>query len=74
MGYIVVKDFNKQGCICFGTDNKGLYCSLPTMLEDAVDTKRVQVICLSNPSMYGEYEPYRFIDDLGDFVKEDLSI
>lgn len=72
--YIVVKDCNKQGCICFKCPNKDLWVSLPRMLEDAVDVYRIEIIGLSDPNIYGEYAPYRFIDDLGDFIKEALSM
>lgn len=74
MGYIVVKDFNKHGCTCFCTKDFNLVCSTLDFLNKVLDVKRIQVVFLSDPTMYGEYEPYRFIDDLGDFVKEALSI
>lgn len=72
--YIVVKDFNKQGCICHLLDDDNVKVSLPDMLESVLDIDRLQVVCLGNPNMYGEYAPYRFIDDLGDFIKEALSM
>lgn len=74
MGYVVVKDFNRQGCVCYKCDSPDLYVSLSDMLECLVDDSRIQVVCLSDPSMYGEYDPYEFIEDLGEFVKRALSM
>ena len=72
--YVVVKDFNKHGCICFQCSSNDLYVSLPRMLEDSVDIRRIQVVCLSNPTAYGEYAPYEMIENLGEFVKRELEM
>lgn len=72
--YIVVKDFNKHGCICFSTKDLDIMRSTLTFLNSVVDNNRIQVVCLSDPVMYGEYAPYNFIDDLGEFVKQALSM
>lgn len=74
MGYVVIKDFNKHDCLCFSTKDLGIMRSTLTFLNSVVDNSRIQVVCLSNPSMYGEYAPYNFIDDLGEFVKQALSL
>ena len=46
--YIVVKDFNKQGCICHLLDDDNVKVSLPDMLESVLDIDRLQVVCLGN--------------------------
>lgn len=74
MVYAVVKDFNKQGCICFSNENSEIVVRCIKLLNSSVDDSRIQVVCLNDPSMYGEYSPYEFIDDLGEFVKRALSM
>lgn len=71
---IVVKDFNSTGCICNLLDDDKVKISLPDMLEGVLDVSRLQVVCLGDPNMYGEYAPYRFISGLGDFIKEALNM
>lgn len=53
MGYIVVKDFNKHGCTCFCTKDFNLVCSTLDFLNKVLDVKRIQVVFLSDPTMYG---------------------
>lgn len=72
--YIVVKDFNKQGCICFKCKSKADMPSIPNLLNSYVELSRIQVVVLNDPNAYGEYAPYKFIDDLGDFIKEALKM
>lgn len=74
MSYVVVKDFNKQGCICYKCTNKRDLPALPTLLNAHVDISRIQVVVLSNPKVYGEYAPYTFIDDIGDFIDKAIKM
>lgn len=70
----MVKDFNQNGCICYECKKKNDMPSIPSLLNSHVDLRRIQVVVLNDPNMYGEYAPYRFIDNLGDFIKEALSM
>lgn len=72
--YVVVKDFSRQCCICFECKKNSDMPTIPNLLNSYVDINRIQVVVLNDPNMYGEYAPYRFIDDLGDFIKEALSM
>lgn len=74
MSYIVVKDFESIGCVCFGSDKPGLIPSIMKTLNSALDITRIQVVVLSNPNAYGEYAPYRFINDLDEFLEECLKL
>ena len=72
--YVVVKDFNKQWCLCHLVRNPDLTLEIPSVLENSIDPCRIQIVCIGDPSLYGEYAPYKFIDNLGDFIKEALSM
>lgn len=72
--FVLVKDHSKHGCICFKCPNEDLVSSLPRFLDDVLDWKRLEVVVLNAPEVYGEYAPYEFIDDLGDFIKRALSM
>lgn len=69
MKYIVVKDFNKVGCIAFGTNIATRFLSLSEYIEDLCGDK-LQVVVLNNPEVYGEYKPYKFIEDELSFIQE----
>lgn len=69
MKYIVVKDFNNVGCLAFGTDIASKFLSLSEYIEDLCSDK-LQVVVLNNPEAYGEYKPYRFIDNELIFIQE----
>lgn len=69
MKYIIVKDFNNMGCIAFGTNMATKLLSLSEYIEDLCADK-LQVVVLNNPEAYGEYKPYRFIENELGFIQE----
>lgn len=74
MVYIVVKDFNSQGCICFSSDNVKVMKHTLGLLNSALDINRFQVVLLNDPNYYGEYAPYHLINDLSEFISKALSM
>lgn len=74
MAYIVVKDFNSQGCICFSSDNVSVMKHTLGLLNSALDINKFQVVLLNDPNSYGEYAPYNMINDLNKFISKALSM
>lgn len=74
MAYIVVKDFNSQGCICFSSDNVRVMKHTLGLLNSALDINKFQVVLLNDPNSYGEYAPYNMINDLNKFISKALSM
>lgn len=74
MAYIVVKDFNSQGCICFSSDNVKVMKHTLGLLNSVLDINKFQVILLNDPNSYGEYAPYNIINDLNKFISKALSM
>lgn len=74
MAYIVVKDFNSQGCICFSSDNVKVMKHTLGLLNSVLDINKFQVILLNDPNSYGEYAPYNIINDLNKFISKVLSM
>lgn len=74
MAYIVVKDFNSQGCICFSSDNVRVMRHTLGLLNSALDINKFQVVLLNDPNSYGEYAPYNMINDLNKFISKALSM
>ena len=38
------------------------------MIEQKVGYEKIQLVTISRPSAYGEYEPYHFVDSKEEFV------
>lgn len=67
MCYLIAKEFEKQGCIAVKTKHgKGLSATVEELNKKVAD-KGVQLVTISRPSAYGEYEPYEMIDTMDDF-------
>lgn len=73
MCYLVAKDRNAHGCLAFKTTHGKHLVELKRDLNKAVGYKGVQLVTISRPTAYGEYAPYRFVQDEQEFkalVKE----
>ncbi|MBM6681786.1 DUF6718 family protein [Pseudoflavonifractor capillosus] len=66
--YVVAKIFDQQGCIaylCCKTPNEAR--CLPGTLE-ALRADGVQIVILDSPDIYSEYAPYRYIENMKEFI------
>ncbi|MBE5859838.1 MAG: hypothetical protein E7301_06900 [Butyrivibrio sp.] len=61
MCYLVAKDINKRGCIAYKTKHGPALVALKKELISKVGLERIQLVTISRPSAYGEYEPYSFV-------------
>ena len=61
MCYLVAKDINKRGCVAFKTRLGPDLVSLKKELISKIGLERIQLVTISRPSAYSEYEPYSFV-------------
>lgn len=69
MCYLVAKDVNAVGCVALQTTHGEHLVNFKKKLIQQVGTKRIQLITISRPSAYGEYEPYQIVDTEEDFLQ-----
>ncbi len=74
MCYLVAKDINKRGCVALRTKHGGDLVNFKHRIIEKVGTDSIQLVTISRPSAYGEYEPYRFVDSEVDFENAVLSM
>ena len=67
--YVVAKDANKVGCIALKTTHGAHLSALKRRIEKLIGYDRIQLVTISRPSAYGEYEPYCFVDTEEEFEK-----
>lgn len=67
--YVVAKIFNRQGCIAYRCKSAREARCLPGTLE-SIRAEGVQIVILDSPEIYSEYAPYRYIDDMKEFIDE----
>ena len=74
MCYIVAKKFGEPGCVAMKTTHGEQLVSLKNKLIDLVGIDNIQLITISRPMAYGEYEPYRFVKTPEEFESEVLKM
>ena len=67
MCYLVAKDRDAHGCLALKTSHGKHLAELKRELNLAVGYQGVQLVTISRPTAYGEYEPYHFIDTEQEF-------
>ena len=68
MCYLVAKDINEIGCVAWKTTHGKALAEFKSLLEEKVGYDRIQLITISRPSAYGEYEPYHFVYTKEEFM------
>ncbi len=68
MCYLIAKDINDVGCVALKTTHGKHLSEFKRKLEDKIGYDRIQLVTISRPSAYGEYEPYRFVETKEDFA------
>jgi hypothetical protein len=62
MAYLVAKKFDETGCIALQVKHGQYLAGFKKKLAKMVGYDCVQLITISQPSAYGEYEPYHFVE------------
>lgn len=66
MCYLIAKKFKESGCIAFKTKFGKELADFSNKLENEVNDD-IQLVTITRPTAYGEYEPYHFVHSYEEF-------
>lgn len=69
MCYLIAKDVYAVGCVALKTTHGKHLSEFKKKMMDKVGYDRIQLVTISRPSAYGEYEPYNFVETKEEFEK-----
>lgn len=69
MCYLVAKRINKTGCIALQTEPGEEMAKFANRIQERLGYD-IEIITISRPIAYGEYEPYHFVSSYEEFEKE----
>ena len=67
MCYIVAKNIESEGCVALRTTHGKHLSEFKRSIERKVGYDKIQLVTISRPSAYGEYEPYHIVDSEQEF-------
>lgn len=74
MCYLVAKDIDRDGCVALQMQHGVHLAEYKKKLIEAVGYEKIQLVTISRPSAYGEYEPYNFVFSEEEFSKQVLDM
>ena len=69
MCYLIAKHIDKSGCVALKTIHGQHFSKFKRGIEAKVGYEKIQLVTISRPSAYGEYEPYCFVNTEEEFEK-----
>ena len=69
MCYLVAKRINKTGCIALQTEPGEEMAKFADRIQERLGYD-IEIITITRPTAYGEYEPYHFVRNYEEFEKE----
>lgn len=69
MCYLIAKRFKKSGCVALQTEAGEEMAQFADALREKLGYD-IQIITISRPTAYGEYEPYHFVNSYDEFSKQ----
>lgn len=69
MCYLIAKKTNKPGCIALQTEPGEELAQFADEIQERLGYG-IEIITISRPTAYGEYEPYHFVSSYDEFEKE----
>lgn len=69
MYYLIAKRMNKPGCIALQTEPGEDMAKFADRIQEKLGYD-IEIITISRPIAYGEYEPYHFVKSYEEFEKE----
>ncbi len=67
MCYLIAKKFGDTGCVALQTSHGQHLADFKARLLQTVGYDKIQLVTISRPSAYGEYEPYHFLETEQEF-------
>mgnify|MGYP001103092667 CR=1 FL=1 len=74
MCYLIAKKFDGKGCIAVKARHGKILADFTEKLQKKVEQNGVQLVTISRPSAYGEYEPYEIIENSEKFQERVLTL
>ncbi len=74
MCYLIAKKFDNIGCVALQTTHGKHLSDFKKKLAQKIGYDNIQLITISRPSAYGEYEPYHFVDTEAEFEQEVIKM
>ena len=69
MCYLIAKRMHKPGCITLQTEPGEEMAKFADRIQEKLGYN-IEIITISRPTAYGEYEPYHFVNSYEEFEKE----
>lgn len=69
MCYIVAKKFKKSGCVALKAKRGKELADFASELQEKLGYD-IQIVAITRPTAYGEYEPYHFVSSFEEFSYE----
>lgn len=69
MCYLIAKDVDRIGCVALKAAHGKALSDLQKRLLRKIGFEKIQLVTISRPSAYGEYEPYTFAQNEVEFEK-----
>lgn len=69
MCYLIAKRFKKSGCIALQTEPGEKMAKFADAIQEKLGYD-IQIITISRPTAYGEYELYHFVKSYDEFSKQ----
>lgn len=69
MCYLIAKRFKKSGCVALQTEAGEEMAQFADALQEKLGYD-IQIITISRPTAYGEYESYHFVNSYDEFSKQ----
>lgn len=70
MCYLIAKNINEIGCVAMRTTHGRQLSEFKREIEAKIGYEKIQLVTISRPSAYGEYEPYHFVETKEEFAHE----
>ena len=74
MCYLVAKNVDKEGSLLLKTKHGKELVDFKHELISLVGYDKIQLVTISRPSAYGEYEPYKIMTDKDEFKAGVLAL
>lgn len=74
MCYLIAKHIDAVGCVALKTTHGEHLSKFKRTLEEQVGYEKVQLVTISRPSAYGEYEPYHFVNTKEEFEEQVVNM
>ena len=74
MCYVIARDTFGKGCIALKTKHGKELTKLKSDIYSALTKSSIQLVTISRPSAYGEYEPYKIVSTPEQFKEEAMAL